>query len=118
MDNIFVNSIKYGTKRGNTTSKISDQMPNFIILEKLDLRTTKAIKIQRRDFKKFNAQKFTVDIKCLDLSNMLKHHNNANESYDVFHDLFIKDINNYAPVKTLSKKEIKLQKNHGSQTEF
>ena len=74
-------------------------MPNFIILEKLDLRTTKAIKIQRKDFTKFNPQKFIVDIKGLDLSNTLKQHNNVNQSHDVFHDLFIKVINNHAPVK-------------------
>ena len=64
-------------------------MPNFIILEKLDLRTTKAIKIQRRDFTKFNPQKFIVDIKGLDLSNTLKQHNNVNQSCDVFHDLLL-----------------------------
>ena len=93
-------------------------MPNFIILENLDLRTTKAIKIQRRDFRKFNPQNFIVDIKGLDLTKTLKQHNNVNQSYDVFQDLFIKVINNHAPVKTLSKKEIKLQKSRGSQTEF
>ena len=108
LDNIFFNSIEYETKNGNITSKISDHMPNFIILQKLDLRTTKAIKIQRRDFMKFNPQTFIVDIKGLDLSNTLKQHNNVNQSYDVFHDLFIKVINNHAP--TLSKKEIKMQK--------
>ena len=118
VDNIFFNSIEYETKSGNITSKISDHLPNFIILEKLDFRTTKAIKIQRRDFTKFNPQRFIVDIKRLDLSNTLEQHNNANESYDVLHDLFIKVINNHAPVKTLSKKEIKMQKSLGSQTEF
>ena len=95
-------------KSGNITSKISDHMPVFIILEKLELRTTKAIK--RRGLTKFDPQKFIVDIKRLHLSNTLKQHNNANQSYDVFHDLFVKIINNHAPVKTLSKKEIKMQK--------
>ena len=110
VDNIFFNSIEYETKSGNIISKISDHMPNFIILEKLDLRTTKVIKIQRRDFTKINPQKFTVDIKGFDLTKTLKQHNNVNQSYDVFHDLFIKVINNHAPVKTFSKKEIKMQK--------
>ena len=59
---------------------------------------------------KFNPQKFIVDIKHLDLSNTLKQHNNAYQSYNVFHDLFIKVMNNHAPVKTLSKKEIKMEK--------
>ena len=77
VDNIFFNSIEYETKSGNITSNISDHLPNFIILEKLDFRTTKAIKIQRRDFTKFNPQKFIVDIKGLDLSNTLKQHNNV-----------------------------------------
>ena len=72
VDNIFFNSIEYETKSGSITSKISDHMPNFIIIEKLDLRTTKAIKIWRRDFTKFNPQKFMVDIKGLDLSNTAK----------------------------------------------
>ena len=61
LDNIFLNSIKYETQSGNITSKISDHMPNFIILEKLDLRITKATKIQKRDFRKFNPQKFIVN---------------------------------------------------------
>ena len=52
VDNIFFNSIEYETESRNITFKISDHMPNFVILEKLDLRTTKAIKIQRRDFTK------------------------------------------------------------------
>ena len=89
----------------NITSKISDHMPNFIILEKLDLRITKATKIQKRDFEKFNPQKFIVDIKHLDLPQILKHHTNANQSYDVFHGLFIKVINKHAPVKTLTRSE-------------
>ena len=110
VDNTFFNSIEYETKSGNITFKISDHMPNFIVLEKLDFRATKAIKIQRRDFTNFNPQKFIVDIKGLDLSNTLKQQNNVNQSCDVFHDLFIKVINNHAPVKTLSKKEIKMQK--------
>ena len=48
LDNIFLNSIEYHyeTQSGDITSKISDHMPNFIILEKLDLRITKATKIQ------------------------------------------------------------------------
>ena len=84
-------------------------MPNFIILEKLDLRITKATKIQKRDFRKFNSQKFIVDIKHMDLPQILKQHTNTTQSYDVFHDLFIKGINKHAPMKTLTKKEIKIQ---------
>ena len=45
VDNIFFNSVKYETKSGNIMSKISDHMPNFIILEKCDIRTTIMIKI-------------------------------------------------------------------------
>ena len=96
VDNIFFNSIKYGTKSGNITSKISDHLPNFIILEKLDFRTTKVIKIQRRDFTKFNPQKFIVGIKRLDLSNTVKQHNNANGSCDVFM-IFLSNLSTSMP---------------------
>ena len=111
VDNIFFNSIEYETKSGNITSKISDHMPNFIILENLARpQDYKSDQDTEKRLTKFNPQKFIVDIKGLDLSNTLKQHNNVNHSYDVFHDLFIKVINNHAPVKTLSKKEIKMQK--------
>ena len=110
LDNIFLNSIEYETHSENITSEISDHVPNFIILEKLDLTITKATKIHKRDFRKFNPQKFIVDIKHLDLPQILKDHTNANQSYDVFHDLFIKVINKHAPIKTLTKKEIKNQR--------
>ena len=40
IDNIFINSIEFGTISGNFIPKISDHMPNFLILEKIDLRTS------------------------------------------------------------------------------
>ena len=73
LDNIFLNSVEYETQSENITSEISGHMPKFT-LEKHDLRITKATKIQKRGFRKFNQQKFIVDMKHLDLLRILKHH--------------------------------------------
>ena len=35
---------------------------------------------------------------------------NANKAYDIYHDRFIELLNKHAPMKKLSKKEIKLRK--------
>ena len=110
VDNIFFNSIEYEAKSGNITSKISDHMPNFIILETLDLSSTKAIKIQRRDFTKFNPQKFIVDIKGLDLSNTLKQHNNVNQSCDVFMIFLSKSSTIMPQLKPYPRKKLKCKK--------
>ena len=65
IDNIFINSIEFGTISGNLISKISDHMPNFLILDKIDLRTSSNnAKMQTRSHKTFKADGFINDISC------------------------------------------------------
>ena len=83
MDNIFINLIEFGTISGNLISKISDHMPNFCMLDKIELRTSNHnAKIKTRSYKIFKADAFINDIYCADLCNITRTVNGINSKME------------------------------------
>ena len=110
LDNIFINSIEKRITSGNIIDKISDHMPNFIILEDFFDNKASNQKIRVRDMKKFDKSKFLEDLQKLEIMKPLNECESADSSYELFHNEFMKIIDKHAPYKTLSKKEIKMRK--------
>ena len=103
IDNIFVNLFNKKLKSGNLIKKISDHLPNLIIIKNINKKTSKQ-NIKVRDLNSFDQDKYLEDLKELEDLHLEKH-NNVNQMFNIYHDI----INKHAPYKTLSKKETKLK---------
>ena len=107
IDNIFINSIENNACSGNLISKISDHMPNFVILNK-GVSKSKRIPQFKRDFKKFNEDEFVSDVNSVRL---LPHNStDLDGKFQHFQDKILESINKHAPLKKLSHKQAKLRK--------
>ena len=108
IDKIFINSIEFGTISENLISKISDHMPNFLILDKIDSRTSNHnAKIQTRSYKTFQTDAFINDIYHADLCNITRTMNGVNAKMEKFQLNLVKVIDHHAPVVTISRKKLK-----------
>ena len=61
VDNIFINSVDKKTTSGNIIDKITDHLPNFIILENIINKNSKQ-KIKIRNYKKFDEASYLQDL--------------------------------------------------------
>lgn len=105
VDNIFTNIIDKEIMSGNFLGKISDHMPNFIIIKDFIDKQSKQKRIVR-DFKSFNQENYIGDIKNINIDD-LKDANDVNTIYNEFHDKLVKTIDRHAPYKVLSRTELK-----------
>ena len=101
VDNIFINSLDLNIVSGNLTAKISDHMPNFVLIDKKINRNpiSKSIK---RDFRNFNESNFASDISDTNL--VLDNSTNLETKYEYFQNSILNVINKHAPLKPLSRK--------------
>ena len=108
IDNIFINTYDKPIHSRNFINKISDHMPNFVIVRDI-FEKLKTKKIKIRDMKNFDDEKYYIhdleEIKNIDLMK----YENVNNMYSAFHDKYVEIIDKNAPYKTLSKKESKLK---------
>ena len=102
IDNIFINTLDKNTVSGNLTSRISDHMPNFLILhDLLDKPNHSSKKV--RDFSKFDENAFKTDVdKLSPIENL-----DIDLAFQKFQDDYVNIINKHAPFKILSRQEIK-----------
>ena len=108
IDNIFINSIEFETISGNLIFKINDHMSNFLILDKIDLRTSNHnAKIKTRSYKTFKVDAFINDIYHADLCNITRTVNGVNAKMEKFQLKLIKVTDHHAPVVTISRKNLK-----------
>lgn len=108
IDNIFTNCIEKKITSGNITEKITDHLPNFLIIENI-ISTKKRKSIRIRDMKMFNEENFVSDLQNIPFIDILNSTNDIDTSFDTFHNYFMDILNKHAPYKNLSKKEIKLK---------
>ena len=111
IDNIFLNTIDYNSFSGNLTIQLSDHLFQFTILEGFfkDLIPRK-IKIKERNFKIFNENEFSENIKNIDWDEILLLNNNdSNVSLEILYNRVNFILDEMAPYKTLSRKEYKLK---------
>ena len=102
IDNIFVNTIGKTIVSGNIYNKISDHMPNFVIINEQNAEKANHKKVFR-NMANFNADDFNNDVSKIHLSLS----DDINTVFDNFQEQYIKILDNHAPWKTMSKKDCK-----------
>ena len=104
VDNFFTNVIDKEIISGNFTSKISDHMPNFMIMKNIEFDHKKIPKKRRSKIIDINA--YQEDIRSIDLTPVL-HLDDLNEIYKYYHDQVLHVINHHAPYVTLTTEQLK-----------
>ena len=66
VDNIFINSIEHDTYSGNTISKLTDHLPNFLFINNGNQQQMQRSSIMARDFKSFHKDKFLQDLQTME----------------------------------------------------
>ena len=106
VDNIFVNIYDKEIHSGNIIDKITDHLPNFVIIKNMRNKLqTQKFKI--RNMKTFKAKYFN-DIKELDNLNLYQY-KDVNKMCDVYQNKLIEIIDKNARYITLSKKQSTLK---------
>ena len=107
VDNIFINSIETCCS-GNLYNKISDHLPNFVIIENVKNKP-KPKYIKRRNMKNFVAANFQADL--LLILRKIENVRDAESSFQYFHEKYIDVVDKHAPFQTLTRKlqELKLK---------
>ena len=102
IDNIFLNTIDNNVVSGNITSPISDHLPNFLVLNNASDRI-KLAKKEARNYSKFDQEAYNRDVEQIQLLQDI----DIDKAFDDFQDKFTNIINKHAPMKFLSKNELK-----------
>ena len=103
IDNIFTNAIDKDIVTGNLLSKITDHMPNFILMRDFNLDHKKMTKTVRLG-KNVDIEQFKKDVNDIDLSPVL--HLDSDEIFDYYHRQFTHIMNKHYPETTLSNQEL------------
>ena len=72
IDNIFVNFFNKKIISGNLFDKISDHLPNYVVIKDINNKHTKR-KFKTRDMKNFNQNKYLKDLKEIENLNLLQY---------------------------------------------
>ena len=109
VDNIFTNTFD-DPYAGNILEQISyDHLPNFVILNHVNKK--KERDQMKRDKKNFNADKFNADLMDNDFLLKLLNGSNTDDSSNIFLTKFRSVLDKHAPMRKLSKREVKLKHN-------
>ena len=108
IDNIFFNSIKYHTVSGNILTDISDHLPNFLIINKLNA-LPKHFVMYQRDYSNLDETALIDEVRSINWEIICPSNNDANEIFQRFYSNIVQIIDKHAPVEKLSKKQIKFK---------
>ena len=111
IDNIFSNSLNFEQgKSGNITLSISDHLAQFLIIPEKYSHLTEKINIQKRDMKNLNKENLLNDLSNVNWNSLIcLDKEDPNFSYTVIEKAVNSIVDEHAPTKILTKKEIKLQ---------
>ena len=110
IDNIFVNSLDIDGVSGNLIAKVTDHMPNFVLMHKEISKNHKS-KILKRDYKNFDESSFINDVSKTDFDpDGLLGLSSLDSRYEHFQGKILDAIQNHAPLKPLTKKQHKQRK--------
>ena len=107
IDNILINDIETFSHGGNIVTAISDHYPQFCVLDTFDNRDKlKRGKQSKRSFKNFNPNEFTEELKRIDWVHLL-HGKSSSDAFNSFYATIEKLLDEMAPVKRLTRRELK-----------
>ena len=95
--------MNFSDLQGNSSNlfeKISDHLPNFLIVEDLSVLNKEKFKQQRRNLKHFDQEKFLneLGVKLEEKVNITK---DINNKYRFLHNSIMKVIDKHAPMKEI-----------------
>ena len=106
VDNFFLHKANCNVISGNFYDKLSDHMPNFIILESIDISCIPKNKIKKREMAGFSDEQFKERV-----NKMLNENRNdsisVNDKYNDFQNGLVDILDDLAPIRELSKRESK-----------
>ena len=83
IDNIFANTFTYNATSGNLITKISDHLPQFLIIEDLKVNF-KTLNYYKNDYSIFNEETFVDEFAHLDWSNIYNNNLDINSKFNIF----------------------------------
>ena len=109
MDHIYTNIPKSEICTKVILDDITDHLPLLVSLEKI--RTVKPPKqtIVTQDFSNFQPDIFLSDLQNVLSNFQIDNHSNINQTWDDFENLFTNTVYKHAPLRNLTRKEIKLR---------
>ena len=102
-----MNTYNKNVNSGNIIEKISDHMPNFVIIRDI-FDKKKPQKLLIRDMKNFNKEQYLKDLENIKNLDIIQY-KSTNDMYNNFHTAFLQIIDKNAPYKTLAKSESKIR---------
>ena len=109
IDNILINDITTRSVGGNLTSTISDHFPQFCQVDIFGKGKAEQHVSYGRSYKHFNQNEFSEELSNVNWNNLLAN-KNADDSFNTYFRVIEQFLDEMAPVKRLTKKEIQLKK--------
>ena len=107
IDNIFTNQTNPDIISGNITTTISDHLPSFVVIPKLNQRhLPKKHNILKRDIKNFDRENFLLDLLSIRWDEQITY-KEANTSFDDFYLILEKLLDKHMPLRKITQKEYK-----------
>ena len=109
IDNIFINNLETCSSGGNITTSLSDHFPQFCQLD-IFYKTDKSKEVKYgRSYKNFNQNEFENELKLINWTELFIG-KTSEDCYNIFFNSIEKLLDEMAPIRRLSKKEISLLK--------
>ena len=110
IDNIFINDLVCNSKGGNLVTSISDHYAQFCSIDVFDKHHEKpSNKRSVRNWRIFNKREFQSELTNINWDNIITPQMNTNSSCQSFYNKITILLNEMAPYKKLTKKEISLK---------
>lgn len=107
IDNILITPSKFKVSSGNLVVSLSDHFPQFLIFDS-PAPTSMEIETFYRDWNSFDEDQFKHDFQTYDWHEKLElHKEDPDISFDIFYDAITILVDQYAPMKKLTKKQLK-----------
>jgi len=110
IDNIFTNNLECFSKGGNITCAISDHFLQFSQIDIFDRQQYKGMPKYARNWRIFNKNEFESELKNINWNNVTNQDIGTDQSFDNFYFKIEKLLDEMAPVKKLTKKEMGLKR--------
>jgi hypothetical protein len=108
IDNIFLTDTRHKSIAGNIICKISDHLPQFILINDANQYSPSDAPVFKRRWSSFNKENFIIDYLDIDWEESLQPVDvNVNESFEIFYSYMSNPLDKHAPYQKLTKKQIK-----------
>ena len=109
IDNIFINELGVCSTGGNITTSISDHFPQFSFLDICDAGLKELKKIKGRSYANFNLDEFKNDFLNTSWVDLFQN-KSSEESFNLFYKKTEKLLDEMAPIRTITKNQVKTEK--------